>query len=90
MPGGYSPAQNSPFFLCFVLFCLFVCLFVCLFFFFFGAEKRVKQVLAKVKRVTPGLTARDCAFSARQGKREKYSDEAECVTYVPIGCILNR
>ena len=28
--------------------------------------------------------------SARQGKRDKYHYEVECVTDVPIGCILNR
>jgi hypothetical protein len=28
--------------------------------------------------------------SARQEKRDKYRYEAECVTDVPIGCILNR
>jgi hypothetical protein len=27
--------------------------------------------------------------AARQGKRDKYTYEAECVTKVPIGCILN-
>ena len=27
---------------------------------------------------------------ANQGKRDKYRQEAECVTDVPIGCILNR
>ena len=28
--------------------------------------------------------------AARQGKRDKYRYEVECVTDVPIGCILNR
>jgi hypothetical protein len=28
--------------------------------------------------------------TARQGKRDKYRYEAECVTDVPISCILNR
>jgi hypothetical protein len=28
--------------------------------------------------------------TTRQGKRDKYSYEVECVTDVPIGCILNR
>ena len=30
------------------------------------------------------------ATAARQGKRDKYRYEVECVTDVPIGCILNR
>jgi hypothetical protein len=30
------------------------------------------------------------AAAARQGKRDKYHYEVECVTDVPIGCILNR
>jgi hypothetical protein len=33
---------------------------------------------------------RGSSSSARQGKRDKYHYEAECVTDVPIGCILNR
>jgi len=28
--------------------------------------------------------------SSRQGKRDKYRYEVECVIDVPIGCILNR
>jgi len=33
---------------------------------------------------------RGSSSSARQGKRDKYRYEVECVTDVPIGCILNR
>jgi hypothetical protein len=33
---------------------------------------------------------RGSSSSARQGKRDKYHYEVECVTDVPIGCILNR
>jgi hypothetical protein len=49
MPGGYSPARNSPFFF--------------LFFWFFFLFLFFKKVLGgKEKRATPGLTARNCAF----------------------------
>jgi hypothetical protein len=33
---------------------------------------------------------RSSSSSARQGKRDKYRQEVECVIDVPIGCILNR
>jgi hypothetical protein len=61
-----------------------------------------QKVLEQVKRVHPGLAARDCAFApgktsashveeaVRMGKRDKYTYEVECVTDVPNGCILNR
>jgi hypothetical protein len=36
------------------------------------------------------IRSRHSSNSARQGKRDKYTYEVECVTDVPIGCILNR
>jgi hypothetical protein len=39
---------------------------------------------------TPRLYGQGLRFLASQGKRDKYRYEAECVTDVPIGCILNR
>ena len=33
---------------------------------------------------------RSSSSNARQGKRDKYRYEVECVIDVPIGCILNR
>jgi hypothetical protein len=33
---------------------------------------------------------RSSSCSSAPGKRDKYRYEAECVTDVPIGCILNR
>jgi hypothetical protein len=36
------------------------------------------------------IRSRHSSSSARQGKRDKYTYEVECVTDVPIGCILNR
>jgi len=89
MPGGYSPAQNSPFFLFFFssssfffLFFLCLCFFVSFFLFFFHFRFFITlifilKVLAQVKRGTTGLTARDYAFSARQGKRDKYRNDTE-------------
>jgi hypothetical protein len=36
------------------------------------------------------IRSRHSSSSARQGKRDKYRYEAECVIDVPIGFILNR
>jgi hypothetical protein len=41
-------------------------------------------------RAAAAANIRRSNCSSAQGKRDKYRYEVECVTDVPIGCILNR
>ena len=41
-------------------------------------------------RAAAAAKIRSSTCSSAPGKREKYRYEVECVTDVPIGCILNR
>ena len=60
------------------------------FFSFFGGGGGYFKQHAKIHHYPGALPPGWVGLALQQGKRDKYSYEAECVTDVPIGCILNR